>query len=168
MIYTVDYTTDSKSTLCSAPPGTRRPDTPKESRIFFLRVRNPVLLFLVFLDILPFSLDGGNSVLVVGIHSRLILRLQKIEQELHFLKRFGHFRDIPAKSRDISPKSLISLVSRDISNFLAPTPSRGRPLPTGKYPDSKVWVCALISWPSFEASKTQPFMALGGLKNSLD
>ena len=32
------------------------------------------------------------------------------------------------KSRDIPPKRLISLVSRDIPNFLAPTPSCGRPL----------------------------------------
>ena len=30
------------------------------------------------------------------------------------------------------PKSLISLVSRDVSNFLAPTRSRGRPLPHWK------------------------------------
>ena len=60
-----------------------------------------------------------------------------------FLKLFGHFRDIPAKSRDIPPKSLISLASRDISNFLAPTPSCKRPPPHRKISDSKVWVCAL-------------------------
>ena len=36
---------------------------------------------------------------------------------------------IPVKSRDIPPKSLVSLVSRDIPNFSAPTPSSGRPPP---------------------------------------
>ena len=38
----------------------------------------------------------------------------------------GKIPGYPAK------KSLISLVSRDIPNFLAPTPSRGRPLPHRK------------------------------------
>ena len=38
----------------------------------------------------------------------------------------GISRQNPGMSR---PKSLISLVSRDISNYLAPTPSRGRPPP---------------------------------------
>ena len=53
----------------------------------------------------------------------------RIEHKLFFLKIFGHPRDIPAKPRDIPPKKvLISLVSRNVSNFLAPTPSRGRPL----------------------------------------
>ena len=67
-------------------------------------------------------------------------------QTLFSLKLFGHFRDIPAKTRDIPPKSLISLASSGISNFLAPTPSRGRPLPHRKIQtDSAVWVCALFS-----------------------
>ena len=41
----------------------------------------------------------------------------------------GISRQNPGISR---PKSLISLVLRDVSNFLAPTPSRGRPLPHRK------------------------------------
>ena len=49
-----------------------------------------------------------------------------------FLKHFGHFRDIPANPGISRQKSLISLASRDTSNFLAPTPSRGRPLPHRK------------------------------------
>ena len=48
------------------------------------------------------------------------------------LKLFGRRQDIPAESRDIRQKSLISLISRDIPNFLAPTPSCGRPLPHRK------------------------------------
>ena len=58
----------------------------------------------------------------------------KIEHKLFFLKLFGHPRDYlsrqnPGTSR---PKDLISLVSMDIPNFLAPTPSCGRPLPNRK------------------------------------
>ena len=41
----------------------------------------------------------------------------------------GISRQNPGISR---PKSLISLVSRDVSNFLGPTRSRGRPLPHWK------------------------------------
>ena len=43
----------------------------------------------------------------------------------------------PGTSRQ---KNLISLVSRDIPNFLAPTPSRGRPPPQRKISGPKVWV----------------------------
>ena len=42
------------------------------------------------------------------------------------------WRDAPAKSRDIPPKKFDSLVSRGIPNFLAPTPSCGRPPPHRK------------------------------------
>ena len=60
-------------------------------------------------------------------------RGQKMSTNLFFLKLFGHSRDIPAKLRDIpQQKSLISLVSKDIPNFLAPTPSCGRPPPRQK------------------------------------
>ena len=38
----------------------------------------------------------------------------------------------PSEPRRSRPISLISLVSRDMPNFLAPTPSRGRPLPHRK------------------------------------
>ena len=56
----------------------------------------------------------------------------RIEHKLSFSNISGTPR-ISRKNPEISrPKSLISLVSRDISNFLAPTPSRGRPLPHRK------------------------------------
>ena len=63
---------------------------------------------------------------------------------------FSNFSGTPGISRQnpgISrQKSLISLVSRDILNFLAPPLRVEDPYPTGKYPDSKVWVCALFSF----------------------
>ena len=50
-----------------------------------------------------------------------------------FLKLFGpKSRDIPANPGISRPKSLISLVSRDIPNFLSLTRARGRPLPHRK------------------------------------
>ena len=59
-------------------------------------------------------------------------RERRLNTNFLFLKLFGRPRDIPAKSRDIPPKKFDSCVSRDISNFLAPTPSRGKPLPHWK------------------------------------
>ena len=58
----------------------------------------------------------------------------EIEPKLIFLKLFGRPRDIPAKSRDIPPKKFDfpGFEGRMISNFLAPTRSRGRPLPHWK------------------------------------
>ena len=56
----------------------------------------------------------------------------KIEHKLFFLKLLGApwiSRQNPGISRQ---KSLIPWVSRDIPNFLAPTPSRGRPPPHQK------------------------------------
>ena len=49
----------------------------------------------------------------------------------------GISRQNPGISRQWS---LISLVSRDIPNFWAPPLHVEDPYPTGKYPDSKVWV----------------------------
>ena len=53
----------------------------------------------------------------------------------NFLGSSGISRQNPGISR---PKSLISLVSRDIPNFLAPTPSRGRPLSHRKISGLKI------------------------------
>ena len=53
----------------------------------------------------------------------------ELEHKLLFLKLFGGPRDIPAKSRDIPPKTF------GFSGFegrVAPTRSRGRPLPHWK------------------------------------
>ena len=65
---------------------------------------------------------------------------------IFFFSSFSGASGISRQNPGISrPKSLISLVARDVSSFLAPTRSRGRPLPTGKYPDQKVWVWVLFS-----------------------
>ena len=62
----------------------------------------------------------------------LCLGDENVNPNIFFSNFSGRFRDIPAKSRDIPQKSLIPWVSRDIPNFLAPTPSRGRPPPHQK------------------------------------
>ena len=50
-----------------------------------------------------------------------------------FFSTFSGTAGYPSKIPGISrQKNLIPLVSRDIPNFLAPTPSRGRPLPHRK------------------------------------
>ena len=52
---------------------------------------------------------------------------------IFFFSNFSGTPGIPRQNPGISrQKSLISLVSRGIPNFLAPTPSRGRPLPHRK------------------------------------
>ena len=65
-------------------------------------------------------------------HSWGFSRGQKLNTNFifsNFSGTSGISRQNPGISRK---KSLISLVSRDMSNFLAPTPSRGRPLPHRK------------------------------------
>ena len=49
-----------------------------------------------------------------------------------FLKLFGHSRDIPAKSRDMPPKSLVSLGFEGHTELFGPHSSRGRPPPHPK------------------------------------
>ena len=51
---------------------------------------------------------------------------------------------IPAKSRDIPPGKFDFLVSRNIPNFLAPPLHVEDSYPTGKSPNSQVWVRALF------------------------
>ena len=66
---------------------------------------------------------------------------------LFFSFFFGHSRDILAKSRDIPPKSLVSLCfSRDIPNFLAPTHACGRPPPHRKVSGPKSLGLASLSF----------------------
>ena len=50
-------------------------------------------------------------------------------------------------------KSLISLVSRDIPNFLAPTPSRGRPPPQRKISGPKSLGLGSFFFPDFSKTK---------------
>ena len=65
----------------------------------------------------------------------------KIEHKLFFLKLFGHFRDIPAKSRDIPPKKVWFPWFRGTYRTFWPPPLHVEdPHPTRKYPDQKVWV----------------------------
>ena len=74
------------------------------------------------------------------------VRGQKLNTDI-FFSNFSGTAGISQQNPRISrQKSLISLVSRDIPNFLAPTPSLGRPYPNRKYPDSKVWVWVPFSF----------------------
>ena len=58
-----------------------------------------------------------------------------------FLKLFGQFRDIPAKSRDIPPKKFDFPGFEGRIELFAPPPVHVEdPHPTRKYPDQKVWV----------------------------
>ena len=62
-----------------------------------------------------------------------------------FFSNFSGTPGISQQNPGISrPKSLISLVSRDVSNFLARTHSRGRPPPHWKISGPKVWVWVLF------------------------
>ena len=73
-------------------------------------------------------------------------RGQTIKPKYIFLKLFGHRRDIPAKSRDIPPKKFDFPCFKGHTELFAPHPIHLEdPCPTGKYLDSKVWVCALFS-----------------------
>ena len=63
-----------------------------------------------------------------------------------FFSNFSGTTGISEQNPGISrQKCLISLVSRDIPNFLAPTPSCGRPPPHRKISGLKVWVWAPLS-----------------------
>ena len=69
------------------------------------------------------------------------LQRTRIEHKLFSLKCFGRPRGYPAKHPGISsPKVWFSWVSKDIPNFLAPTPSPGRTPPHPKISGPKVWV----------------------------
>ena len=71
---------------------------------------------------------------------------QKLTTNLFFFKLFGHFRDIPAKSRDIPPQSWFSLGFEGHTELFGPHCFRMEdPHPTGGYPDPKAGVCALFS-----------------------
>ena len=85
----------------------------------------------------------GKTVFALVVHFRTFCSGTKIEHKLFFLKLFGHRRNISQQNPGISSqKSLISLVSRDIPKFLAPTHSRGRSSshPKTSGPNSLVWV----------------------------
>ena len=78
------------------------------------------------------------------------IRGQKLNMNF-FSQTFRALPGYPGKiPRYPRQKSLISLVSRDISNFLAPTPSRGRPLPHRKISGLKsLGLCSFFVAPIF-------------------
>ena len=70
----------------------------------------------------------------------------------------GQFRDIPAKSRDIPPKSLVFPgFRRTYRTFWHPPLEVEDPHPTRKYPDQKVWV-----WVPFSSLTIRHFFGEGG------
>ena len=75
----------------------------------------------------------------------------KIEHKLFFLKLFGQFRDIPAKSRDIPPKMFDFPGFEGHIELFGPHPFTWEdPIPHRKYPDSKVWFFLLFFVPDFK------------------
>ena len=86
----------------------------------------PHLLCKVFLKSTVTAFSSFSDILVLCSS-----RGQKLNTNF-FLKLFWDRQDIRAKFPDISPKEFDVPVSRDIPNFLAPTPSRGRPPPHQK------------------------------------
>ena len=68
----------------------------------------------------------------------------KIEYGL-FFSNFSSIAGISQQNPGYPAKKRSFPGSRDIPNFSAPPLHVEDPYPTGKYPDSKVWVCALSS-----------------------
>ena len=70
-------------------------------------------------------------------------------QKLNTIFVFQTFRappGYPSKNPGIyHQKVWFHWVTRDKPNFLAPTPWRADPHPTGRYPEPKVWVCATFA-----------------------
>ena len=62
----------------------------------------------------------------------------------------GRLRDIPAKSRDIPPKSFVSLFRGTYRTFQPQPLHVENPHPTGGYPDPKAWV-----WVPFSSLKKE-------------
>ena len=94
------------------------------------------------------------------------------ERRLNTSFFFSNFSGAPGISRQnpgISrPKSLISLVSRDISNFLAPNRSRGKtPTPPENIRTQKVWVWVRFSCLISTSSTTRWFKKNGALATEL-
>ena len=141
--------------LKSTVPAFSRKISPKFFRPKFFRGRPrgmsvPKCLFFQDLEGLT-EVFGGMS---AGMSSRklplwaefsfLIRKLNTNFFFSNFSGACGISRQNPGISRS---KSLISLVSRDVSNFLPPPVHVEDPYPTGKYPDQKVWVWVPFSFP---------------------
>ena len=59
-------------------------------------------------------------------------RERKLKHTVFFLKLFGHLQHIPAKSRDIRPRTFDFPGFEGDTELFGPTPSRGRPPPHPK------------------------------------
>ena len=80
------------------------------------------------------------------------VRGQKLNPNIFFSNFSGAFGGISRQNPGISrQKSLIPWVSRDIPNFLAPTPSRGRPPPHQKISGLKSLGLGSFSAPEFKS-----------------
>ena len=79
----------------------------------------------------------------------------KTEQKtFFFLKFFGRLQDIPAKSRNIPPKKFDFPGSEGhAKTFWSSLLHVEDPYPTGKYPDSKVWVWVLFLYLTITTGK---------------
>ena len=81
----------------------------------------------------PFFLQLWLALLDAATHMAISLTRERKLNTNFFFSNFSGTSGISRQNPGISrPKSLISLVSRDIPNFSAPTPSRGRPPPHPK------------------------------------
>ena len=93
-------------------------------------------------------------------------RGQKIEPKHFFLKLFGRFRDIPAKSRDIPPKKFDSLGFGGHKELFGPHPFTWKtPTPPENIRAQKFRFGFLFrAWPKIEKIQDLP----SGLKFSID
>ena len=90
-------------------------------------------------------------------HCRALHRERKLNTNF-FFSNFSGAPGISQQNPGISrPECLLSLVSRDISNFLAPTHSRGRPLPHWKISGPKSLGLDSFFFPAYNRSRVQPW-----------
>ena len=68
------------------------------------------------------------------------IRGQELNANIFFSNFLGTSGISRQNSRDMPPRNFGFLCSEGHTELLVPTPSRGRPPPTRRYPDAKVWV----------------------------
>ena len=91
------------------------------------------------------QVESGNTInhFHVNLHPNYrtpTFRDQQLNTNFFVLKLFGCFQDIPAKVPGYPAKELVSLGFEGHTGLFGPHPSRGRPHPTRRSPDQKVWV----------------------------
>ena len=80
----------------------------------------------------------------------------QIEHKPFFLRLFRPPRDIPAKSRDIPPKGLVSLGFEGHTEVFGPHPSRGRPPPHPNISGPKSLGLGSFSFPESKLPRSIP------------